>query len=132
VIRGPLAGGIYNQVAQVFPAIKVDDSNGTAYKLIKSGTCTLRADFSIAATSTRNVSCTGITGYTGAAGDVVRLQLAASTTLASQYLVKSASASTTASGSIEAALVNLTGGAAVPAATNGFGSSTVYQVFRPQ
>lgn len=107
---------------------------GTPLALYASGTCTLKADFSIAATSTRNVSCTGITlqggaTYTGAAGDLIDIQLAASTTLASQYVVKSAQASTTA-GSVELQLLNLTGGAATPAATNGFGSSTQFQIYR--
>lgn len=107
-------------------------TKGTSYRLIRSGTCTLIGDSSITATSTGLASCTGITGYVGASGDVVRLQLAASTTLASQFVVKSAYASTTASGSIEAVLINLTGANRVPSSVNGFGSSTVFQIFRPQ
>lgn len=107
---------------------------GTPLNLYASGTCTIRADFSIAATSTRYASCTGITlqngtTYTGLATDIVHVQLPASTTLAAQYLVRSSVASTTA-GSVEVGLLNLTGTAATPAATNGFGSSTLYQIYR--
>lgn len=110
-------------------------SRGTPLSLYASGTCSLQANSSIAATSTKTFSCTGATlwngaTYTGVSTDIVDVQLAASTTLASQYVVKSAQASTTANGSIEMTLINLTGGAATPAATNGFGSSTQFQIYR--
>lgn len=98
------------------------------YALIESGTCFLLADFSITATTTRNVDC-AITD--AVAGDRIQLTLAASTTLASQYIVKSSQASST-SGFATAQLVNLTGGNAVPSATNGFGSTTEYRLFRTQ
>jgi hypothetical protein len=109
--------------------------NGTGFSLYASGTCVLKGDFSITASTTRNVSCTGITlrdgrTYTGASTDIVDVQLAASTTMASQYWVKSAQASTSANGSVELQLVNFTGTNATPAATSGFGSSTQYQIFR--
>ncbi len=106
---------------------------GTKYSLVKSGTCTLLADSSIPATSTRAVDCAipASGSFNGIrSGDIVRLNLQASTTLASQYIIKSSQASST-NGYASALLVNLTGGAAVPSATNGFGSSTVYQIFRP-
>lgn len=110
-------------------------ARGTPLSLYASGNCTLQANASIAATSSAKVSCTGVTlwngaTYTGAVGDIVDLQLAASTTLATQYVIKSAAASTTANGSIEVVLLNLTGGAATPAATPGFGSTTQFQIFR--
>ena len=108
---------------------------GTPLSLYLSGTCTLQGNFSFAATTTRSVSCTGITlqngaTYTGTSADIVNAELVASTTMASQYLVKSVAASTTATGSIEMTLVNLTGATAVPSATNGFGSSTQFQIYR--
>lgn len=101
-------------------------TEGSIYTLIKSGTCTLLANTSITATSTGNVDC-AITGIKS--GDLVFMRLAASTTLASQYVMKSAQASTT-NGYATVQLINLTGATAVPAATNGFGSSTAYQIYR--
>lgn len=108
-------------------------NKGTAYQLIRSGTCSLQANASITATTTKQYSCTGsdLTGYVGTSRDIVRVALAASTTLASQYLVKYAFGTTTTSASLEVGLLNLTGVSAVPAATNGFGSSTQFQIFRP-
>jgi hypothetical protein len=108
---------------------------GTPLTLYASGTCTLQGNFSITASTTRSVSCTGITlqnntTYTGAAGDIVDVQLVASTSLASQYLVKSAQASTTANGSVELQLMNMTGTSATPSATFAFGSSTQVQIYR--
>lgn len=108
--------------------IQVSDRGtaGTTYTLIKSGTCTLLGDNSIAATSTGNVDC----AVTGArSGDLVRLNLAASTSIASQFVVKAVQASSTAN-YITAQLVNLTGAARVPSSVVGFGSSTQYQIFR--
>lgn len=99
---------------------------GTKLTFVKTGTCTLLSNFSIAATSTRSVDC-AISGVRS--GDLVDLVLAPSTALAQQYVIKSSSASTTA-GYASAQLINLTGGAAVPSATSGFGSSTVYKIYR--
>lgn len=100
----------------------------TNLALYESGTCTLQVNASIGATSTAPYDCP-VTDVVS--GDVVTLQLAPTTTIASQYVIKSASASTTA-GHIHTILLNLTGQAATPAATNGFGSSTVYQIWRAQ
>lgn len=99
----------------------------TNLALYEQGTCTLLANYSIAASTTANVDCLIPDAV---AGDVVRLQLAASTTLASQYMIKAAAATST--GAVTAQITNLTGATAVPAATNGFGSSTVYQLWRAQ
>lgn len=93
---------------------------GTAIGNLVFGTCTILANASVAATSTSNFDC----AFTGAvSGDKVVASLAASSTLASQYVIKGVSASST-SDFITFSILNLTGGAAVPAATNGFGSST--------
>jgi hypothetical protein len=101
-------------------------TSGTAFGPAFTGTCTLIANYSIAATSTGNVDCS-VTGVVS--GDKVFVSLPASTTIASQYAVKGVSASTT-SGFITVSLLNLTGTAAVPATTNGFGSSTQYWIVR--
>ena len=95
--------------------------------LVKVGTCSLVSDNSIAATSTGTGTC----ATTGSlAGDVVIVSLATTTTkVAAQYVVTGTVATTD---STTVRLVNLTGGAAVPSATNGLGSSTQYQVFRSQ
>lgn len=101
-------------------------TQGTRFTFVKTGTCSLLAHSSIPATTTRSVDC-AITGIRS--GDLVDLNLAASTTLASQYVIKSSQASTT-NGWATVQLLNLTGGTAVPANTNGFGSSTVYKLYR--
>lgn len=124
-----VSGGLSDRDIQAI-SIKVGQSgavSGTKYSYIKSGTCFLLADSSHAATTTKNFDC----AVTGArSGDLVRMSLAASTTLASQYIIKSAQASTTAN-FLTVQLLNLTGTSAVPSATNGFGSSTSYMLFRP-
>jgi len=100
-------------------------SSGTALTLVKSGTCSLVADTSITATSTGTGTCV----TTGSlAGDVVMVSLATTTTkLSAQYIIIGTVATTD---STTVRLLNLTGANAVPSATNGFGSSTQYQVFR--
>lgn len=122
-------GGVYSIIEKYFAdGISVGQSSYTPANitLIKMGTCTLLANSSITATSTGSVDC----AVTGArSGDIVVMQLAASTTLASQYVIKSTKASTTAD-YITAQLINLTGTTATPSATNGFGSSTAYQLYR--
>ncbi len=100
----------------------------TNLALYEQGTCTITANASIAATSSALVDCAATDVV---ASDVVSLTLQASTTLASQYVITSAIASTTA-GHIQLRLLNLTGTAATPTATNGFGSSTVFQIWRAQ
>lgn len=100
----------------------------TNLALVKAGTCTILADASVAATSTKNFDC----AFTGArSGDIVVAALQASSTLASQYVIKGVTASSTAD-YLTFSILNLTGGAAVPAATNGFGSSTQVELFRAQ
>lgn len=100
-------------------------SSGNALTLVKTGTCSLVSDSSIAATSTGTGTC----ATTGSlAGDVVMVSLATTTTkIAAQYAVIGTVAGTDTT---TVRLLNLTGTAAVPSATNGFGSSTQYQVFR--
>lgn len=103
-------------------------SSGTAISKVLTGTCTLLANFSIAATSTRDVDC-AVTGVVE--GDKVFLSLSTTTGngIASQYSIVGTHASTT-SGFVTAKLLNLTGTAATPAATANFGSSTQYYIVR--
>lgn len=99
---------------------------GTAFAHVKTGTCSILANASVSATSTKNFDC----AFDGVkAGDKVFVHQVASSTLASQYVIKGYVASST-DGYITFSILNLTGGAAVPAATNGFGSSTEVSVFR--
>lgn len=100
-------------------------NGGTALTKTFTGSCTLRADASIAATSTGTGTC-AISGLL--AGDKVFVELATTTTnLNSQYVIAGAVAGTN---SATIRLINLTGTAAVPGATSGFGSSTSYWVTR--
>lgn len=126
----PLGNRVETTLNEFGKGLQLTDANlgtrGTILKMIKTGTCTLITYGTISATSTGSVDC-AITGVRP--GDLVDLNLAASTTLASQYAVKSSQASSTA-GYATAQLINLTGAAANPAATNGFGSSTVYKIWR--
>lgn len=101
-------------------------STGSALSVVSKGTCSILANASVAATTTANFDC----AYTGVqSGDIVMAHLTASSTLASQYVLKGVVASST-SGWITFSILNLTGGSAVPAATNGFGSSTEVIIFR--
>ena len=124
------ASGDINTVAVKFvKGLFVGDNSRytpTKLTLVEKGTCDLLANFSITASTTRNVDCAIADARSG---DVVILNLAASTTLASQYVIKSSQASSS-SGYGTAQLLNLTGGTAVPAATYGFGSSTQYTLLR--
>lgn len=96
--------------------------------LVKAGTCSILANASVAATSTANFDC----AFTGVrSGDVVVVTQVSSSTVASQYVIKGANASSTAD-FITFSVLNLTGAAATPAATNGFGSSTQVLIFRTQ
>lgn len=91
-------------------------SSGTALTQVLKGACTATSNgATISATSSALVSC-AVTSV--ASGDTTFVQLATSTNLAAnQWTVAGSLASTTASGSIEVKLVNLSGGAAaVPAA----------------
>lgn len=103
-----------------------DTCQGSSITGLFKGTCTLLSDASVAATSTKNFDC-AVTGVQS--GDIVEAQLTASSTIASQYVIKGAVASST-SGWVTISLLNLTGAAAVPSATFGFGSSTNIQIFR--
>lgn len=98
---------------------------GTAITQILKGTCSLVSDTSIAATSTGTGTC-AISGLV--AGDKVFVSLATTTTkLAAQWAIIGTVAGTD---SATVRLLNQTGTAAVPSATNGFGSSTQYWVVR--
>lgn len=98
---------------------------GTAVTQILKGTCSLVSDTSIAATSTGTGTC-AISGLV--AGDKVFVSLATTTTkMAAQWAVIGTVAGTD---SATVRLLNQTGTAAVPSATNGFGSSTQYWVVR--
>ncbi len=97
----------------------------TGLTFVKSGTCSLVSDASIAATSTGTGTCATSGSL---AGDRVFIEIATTTTkVAAQYTVAGTVATTD---STTVRLINLTGGAAVPSATNGFGSSTEYSIFR--
>lgn len=101
-------------------------SSGTTLTGIFTGTCSILANASVAATSTSNFDCVAADAVSG---DKVFVAQLASSTLASQYVIKGVRASTT-SGFITFSILNLTGTSAVPAATNGFGSSTAYFIVR--
>ena len=101
-------------------------SSGTTIQKVIDTTCSIVANSSVPATSTRNFDCT-VTGVVS--GDRVTAMLAASSSVASQYVIKGVTASTT-DGYVTISLLNLTGTAATPAATNGFGSSTLIRVTR--
>lgn len=90
-------------------------TDGTAFGPLYKGTCTLTTSGTIAATSTGFAQC-AVTGLT--AGDTVFVTLATTTTaIANNWVLAGAKASTTASGSMDVKLMNLTGtAAAIPAA----------------
>lgn len=97
--------------------------SGTDINSIRTGTCVLRADTSIAATSTGTGTCS-ITGV--AAGDRVFVSIATtSTAVSSQIFPIAALASTN---TVTVVLFNLTGGAIVPGSVSGFASSTQYWI----
>lgn len=96
------------------------------YSFVSSGTCTLLANFLITASTTRSVSCAVSEAKSG---DLVFVNLVNSVAMAQQYIVRSSQASTTA-GFIEVQLYNQTGASSVPSATSGFGSTTVYMLYR--
>lgn len=100
-------------------------TNGTALSLVGSGTCTLVSDASIVATTTGTATCV----TTGSlAGDRVFVSFSTTTTkIAAQYVIAGTVAGTD---STTVRLINLTGTDAVPSATNGFGSSTSYSIYR--
>lgn len=120
-------GGVTNYDELDATAIKIGGSNGSRIGPIIETTCNLQANFSITATTTRNVSCP-VTGVVS--GDNVWVTLPATTSIASQYVLVGAVASST-SGSVEVSLLNLTGTSATPAATVGFGSSTIVRISHP-
>lgn len=98
---------------------------GSSITQMFTGTCSLVSDSSIAATSTGTGTC-AITGLV--AGDKVFVSLATTTTkLTAQWSTVGTVAGTD---SATVRLLNSTGAAAVPSATNGFGSSTQYWVIR--
>jgi hypothetical protein len=101
-------------------------STGSALSLVKSGTCVLTSNTSIAATTTGQATC----ATTGSkAGDIVYLNLATTTTtLSKQFLLLPNTVATTDSTTVT--IVNLTGAVGVPAAVPTLGSTTQYQIFR--
>lgn len=101
-------------------------STASTLSYVQKGTCTILANSSVAATSTANFDCVAA-GVED--GDTVFVTQAASSTIASQYVIKGAVASST-DGYITFSILNLRGTAATPAATNGFGSSTAYLIIR--
>jgi len=102
-------------------------TNGISHTQMISGTCNLKVNVSITATSTEFGYCSGITGLTSS--DRVFISLSTTTTeIANQFVPVAVQASTTASGSFDVKLLNLTGKTAVPAATVGFGSTTQYWI----
>lgn len=122
-----LFGGVTNYDEVDATAIKIGGANGSRVGPIISTTCPLQANFSIVATTTRSVPC-AVTGVV--AGDIVQVTLPATTTIAGQYVIVGATASST-SGQIDISILNLTGQSAVPAATNGFGSTTNVTIMHP-
>lgn len=119
-------GGVTNYDELDAKAIKIGGSNGSRIGPIISGTCSLVSDSSIAATSTGTGTC-AVTG--AVAGDIVMVSLSTTTTkIAAQWQVIGTVATTD---SVTVRLLNLTGTAAVPSATNGFGSSTQYYLIHP-
>ncbi|MEK9184843.1 MAG: hypothetical protein AAB866_01605 [Patescibacteria group bacterium] len=105
---------------------------GTSNTQVLKGTCTLKADQSIVATSTGSAWC-AISNVTS--GDVVFITLATTTTsgvggITSQFIVRGAQASTTASGIVDVTLLNLTGADRIPSSVLGFGSTTNYLIIR--
>lgn len=101
-------------------------TNATLITYIGSGTCTLTSNSSIAATSTGTGTCATPGSQVG---DIVTVGPLATTTtnLNAQWNLIGAVAG---SESTTVRLLNLTGTAAVPAATSGLGSTTPYQIFR--
>ncbi len=100
-------------------------TNASLVTYVGGGTCTLVSDSSIAATSTGTGTC----ATTGSqAGDIVFLGVATTTTKQTANIIPIGIIA--GSNSTTVRLFNLTGAAIVPAAVNGFGSSTPYSVFR--
>lgn len=97
----------------------------TVLKKVYTGTCSLVTTTSVAATSTGTATC----ATTGSlAGDQVFISLATTTTkIAAQWVIVGTVAGTDTT---TVRLLNLTGTAGVPSATNGFGSSTPYYFVR--
>lgn len=132
VVKGALGGvSNYDTIGvtglQVGPGCNGGGTcTGSTLSFVSKGTCFLIANTSITASTTQNVDC----AYTGVvAGDTVIASLQASSTNASNYIIRGVQASTTA-GFITFSLLNQTGTSAVPAATNGMGSSTSVTIFR--
>lgn len=108
-------------------AIKIGGTNGSRVGPIISTTCTLLANFSIAATTTRNVPC-AVTGVVS--GDAVTIELSTTTPSWGAFVVVGAQASTT-SGQIDVTIANYSGAAIVPTSIQYFGSTTNVTVLHP-
>lgn len=100
-------------------------SSGTGQTNQISTTCAMTANLSITATTTGYAFCTGVTGVTSS--DNVIASFASTTPGASSksdnWVIVSSKASSTA-GVIDFALLNLTGGTAVPSAVSRIASTT--------
>lgn len=99
-------------------------SSGTTQVNQIVGSCAMKADVSIAATTTGYAYCTGVTGVTSS--DTVVANFASSTgaiAYADNWIITNAKASTTA-GAIDFVLFNLTGTANVPSVVSKIGSTT--------
>lgn len=136
-----LLGGVYNQVAQTFPGLCVGSNctvtankltvgnSGTAIGNIIYGTCYLKADFSISATSTAMVDCVSTSFKSG---DTVLISGLAttSTALTRQFTAQSIGSASSTNGYAPVRLTNWSGAAVTPASLNGFGSSTPFVIIR--
>lgn len=122
-----LTGGlrILDGVLESDGTFRIGSSGSAQTSQVGPTSCAMKADVSIAATSTGYGFCTGLTGVTSA--DSVFGQFASSTGLTAvtdNFAIVSAKASTTVSGAVDFTLLNLTGAAAVPSAVSRIGSST--------
>lgn len=101
-------------------------TNSALMTYIGGGTCPLVSDSSVAATSTGTATCATSGSQVG---DIVVIAGLATTTtkIAAQWAIVGTIAG---SESTTVRILNLTGTAAVPSATNGLGSSTPYSIFR--
>ena len=119
------ANGGVTMASTTITALKIGQT-GTGQSHSVVTTCSMKADISIAATSTGYAYCTGVTGVTSS--DKVQATFATSTlgfsTVLESWVIVSANASSTA-GSIDFMLLNLTGAAAAPSANGRIGSTTV-------
>lgn len=146
MMGGSVKFGEYKQVADYFyqglyagtsNQFSVDSSgkmtvgtSGTKIGTLIYGTCYLKADFSIAATSTAMVDCVS---SSFASGDTVIIGgfATSSTALTRQFDIKGTGSASTTAGYAPVRVLNWTGAAVTPASLSGFGSSTPFVIIRP-